>query len=761
MKFFQSKQAAYLSDAVCALLLCVSLSLAVFPLAGLSIGLGRCVLIAGLAIALVFALTRRWWVLPALLILSAAVLLLVTGILGIHGAVIPFIRGLLDWCAAGFPENKLYSHNLIRFAVELIAALPAAAVSLLFVRKLFFFPIVPIGSAALLFWFYFNLRINFFPALSLLLLFNFVSMSKKTAARVNRDRPETEKIGAALLPLTALLLAGLIILCTTAFVPEKDGEWRSKLLVNTVQDIRDYFNGGSGDAPVDGSFSLSRSGFSPLGSRLGGSVIADHTIVMKISTDTPVCLTGAIFNTYDGASWTKAGSMRRFRFNSLLWRDKRNETFLLDLPAGGADEKALYDQLTTTAEYDISYSQSGRSVFYAGQISALTSRKIDTSDLFFNNQPELFVTDSRTFMNYQFSTTVFDRALPDFDQNFLALEALEQRNEDPRFDAVKAEYLGLPDSLPDSVYKTADDITAGCETPYQKAAAIERWLNQHCEYTLTPGDPPEDVDFVANFLTDRKGYCVYFASAMTVLARCEGLPARYVTGFAMMRNPKLQMDGFYVATNATAHAWTEIYFEGIGWVPFDATGWDFSQPAEVTETDVDASGFVIPVGSTGDTASGDGSGDTEKKPGLPSGLRGVLIVLAFLAAAAAILAFIRFIVLFFGAQSYYQRLKRQYPYPCDRADACYHRLVKQTEFLGVPQKDGDTIALYAKRVDDVLGGDAMTRASEYVIRMRFALQTPTEAGISEMCDFSATLEKQLRARLGLTGYIWRRLILGR
>ena len=65
----------------------------------------------------------------------------------------------------------------------------------------------------------------------------------------------------------------------------------------------------------------------------------------------------------------------------------------------------------------------------------------------------------------------------------------------------------------------------------------------------------------------KEGYCTYFASAMTVLCRMAGLPARYVEGFVAQPGA----DGFAYVTGKEAHAWTEVYFEGFGWVPFDPT----------------------------------------------------------------------------------------------------------------------------------------------------------------------------------------------
>ena len=102
----------------------------------------------------------------------------------------------------------------------------------------------------------------------------------------------------------------------------------------------------------------------------------------------------------------------------------------------------------------------------------------------------------------------------------------------------------------------------------EKAAAIQNWLRTNCRYTLDVSDHPENIDFVTMFLFQtRKGYCTYFASAMTVLCRMAGLPARYVEGY--LAEPSA--GGEAVVTGENAHAWTEVCFKGFGWLTFDAT----------------------------------------------------------------------------------------------------------------------------------------------------------------------------------------------
>lgn len=130
-------------------------------------------------------------------------------------------------------------------------------------------------------------------------------------------------------------------------------------------------------------------------------------------------------------------------------------------------------------------------------------------------------------------------------------------------------YLQIPAAMPDRVIALARDITREAHTDYDRAVAIEAWLSKNLDYTLemeSPGDR-EPIDF---FLFDRKrGHCEYFASAMTILARAVGVPARNVNGF--VGGEWNEYDQYVAVRAGDAHSWVEVYFAGIGWVTFDPT----------------------------------------------------------------------------------------------------------------------------------------------------------------------------------------------
>ena len=148
---------------------------------------------------------------------------------------------------------------------------------------------------------------------------------------------------------------------------------------------------------------------------------------------------------------------------------------------------------------------------------------------------------------------------------------LEQAFEAPPAVVKKlANYLEVPGSVPRRVWDLAARETANLTHPYFMVVALKTYLLRNFPYDLDIPHFPPGVDQTDYFLFEQKrGYCEHFASALTLMARMSGVPARLVTGYLPgIYNP---FTGFWDVKTSDAHAWTEVYLTGIGWVPFDAT----------------------------------------------------------------------------------------------------------------------------------------------------------------------------------------------
>ncbi len=141
----------------------------------------------------------------------------------------------------------------------------------------------------------------------------------------------------------------------------------------------------------------------------------------------------------------------------------------------------------------------------------------------------------------------------------------------------------IPGNVPDIVKTTAQAVAGTAGTPFQKAMSIQKYLRSS-EFTYSLQAPVQGgydgngLSVLADFLQQKSGYCIHYASAMAVMARLEGIPSRIAVGYAPGRltGATVTVAGQgalpeYEADARDAHAWPELYFQGLGWVPFEPT----------------------------------------------------------------------------------------------------------------------------------------------------------------------------------------------
>lgn len=133
------------------------------------------------------------------------------------------------------------------------------------------------------------------------------------------------------------------------------------------------------------------------------------------------------------------------------------------------------------------------------------------------------------------------------------------------------DYLQVSGRVEQRTVDLAESLGALGSTDYEKMQIMTDFLSQNYAYTLTPPSNRTREDFVTDFLFNKKrGYCTYFASALSVMARINGIPSRYVEGFRVDPN-EVTRGELSPVTEKDAHAWTEVYLKEYGWVVFEPT----------------------------------------------------------------------------------------------------------------------------------------------------------------------------------------------
>jgi transglutaminase-like putative cysteine protease len=135
-------------------------------------------------------------------------------------------------------------------------------------------------------------------------------------------------------------------------------------------------------------------------------------------------------------------------------------------------------------------------------------------------------------------------------------------------------YTRLPSDFPSDVRDTAQAITAGATSPYDRARALESFFldpAQGFHYSLDVDltSDAQSQNAISQFLQSRTGFCVQFASSFTAMARAVGLPARVAVGYTPGRYDSIS--GVYRVTSEDAHAWGEVWLAGVGWTRFEPT----------------------------------------------------------------------------------------------------------------------------------------------------------------------------------------------
>jgi transglutaminase-like putative cysteine protease len=440
--------------------------------------------------------------------------------------------GVLMWTTAFMAAYTLYRHHRLVDAIVLVGAALITNMSATFTDL--FGHLVLFVAAALLLW----LR---------------VTLVGRQESWLRRRVNENAEVPAAIMRSGILFAAGSIVLAwiltSVAVAAPLTSAWRN---LDTVwSDVQDSVDG------VFGTLTNAESRISgtSFGSRLTvtGKWISKDETVMTVASTKPYYLRTATYDVYTGRGWTRSdGQKRQVAAGTLIFPDDTTERPIAEEPA--------VETVTIKMEKAV-----GRSLFAPGfPIKAFAPLVVYETA----GQPLIGGLEAANSIApgeaYQVSVSIshategqLSGAGTDYPQ------------------AIRDLYLGtkgMTDRTRELALQLAAD--AGATDPYFRAKALAQYLGHDASFTYAtdapvPTTPGQDlVDF---FLFDPKGrigYCEYYASAMALMARSLGIPARVAVGYAP---GDLNADKTFTVRERNAHAWAELYFPGYGWQIFEAT----------------------------------------------------------------------------------------------------------------------------------------------------------------------------------------------
>ena len=408
----------------------------------------------------------------------------------------------------------------------------------------------------------------------------YTGLAAAEGIRIYWKKQKSENAQPFILGVLPFFLAYTVLLC---FVPMPDKPYDWQWMKNIYRSVEDkitmyaeniwnagdeYFSGASGAFSEDGG--------------LYSDVLTSDRQLMSLGIgkqkETSVYLTGKIFDSFDGHEWENRedikGSERIMdvvetayaltgytgESNVTLYRSINMDvsyryfhTLYLMAPSKawaveGKDKKIKYNSDGDNLTFD---RRAGYGTEYTVRFCQLNTER-----------EELY-----RFLEWQQDEDVetWEKTVEQYSDHDIPIEDLYIYRE-----MIKEQYLPKTDISPELEAWLAY-ITADARTDTEKLKKIEDTLSE-MKYNTSPGELPATVtdaqSFLDYFILEKgEGYCVHFATAFVLLARAEGLPARYVQGFCI---PMVRGDETPVYSDM-AHAWPEVYIEGKGWIPFEPT----------------------------------------------------------------------------------------------------------------------------------------------------------------------------------------------
>ena len=364
-------------------------------------------------------------------------------------------------------------------------------------------------------------------------------------------------------------------------VPQKPYDWQ--VFKDVYHQLKESFLTISQNMASSGreDYDLGLSGFSESGSIGGGFLESDKEVMMLKGSRglvTNVYLIGKVYDSFDGKQWQQSGQTENAPGERYL------DTIETLYAAQRYDSEYLQDYLSrVNLQVSYRYFHSGF-LFAPLKTRSIKKKEANGADLYFEDRDgslnfgqkqgygtEYEVTfyqmniDQEAFYEFLETKTEPDWQLWKHVGENVTAEAM-QKHRQMIYDHYLEDF-----SLSKEAEAYLEQIVGDADTNVEKLRAIEEELSSFT-YSRTPGELPDTVmdgsSFLDYFLLEsREGYCSHFATAFVLLARAEGIPARYVQGYCV----PIKAEEEVMVTSNMAHAWPEVYLEDIGWIPFEPT----------------------------------------------------------------------------------------------------------------------------------------------------------------------------------------------
>jgi transglutaminase-like putative cysteine protease len=433
-------------------------------------------------------------------------------------------------------------------------------------------------------------------------------------------------------------------------------------------------------------------------------------------------LEGFTFDTFDGHTWTAqaADSSESYGANSQLPPDNLSESYRSALTS-----ITIIQPPEGTRHYIFAPAQPGSFTVpvtvFTDPTNSIISAWTQTSPLTPDEQ-------------YQVTSELPNVTSTELEAAHSFADDPESWTGDPNSRALQQYYLQRPKDLSAEVLATAKMWTQGADNMYSEVIDLQNHLSDATQFTysITNAPIPANIDAVTWLLHTKRGYCTYYATAMTMMARLLGIPARIVNGFSQGHYDAQQKR--WIVDGSDAHSWVQVYFPEIGWINFDPTpgfalnetGSPNSTPAPA-KTTTPSTGHTTPTPQKGQ--AGSHSTPTTHQDGANSALGGSNSAgQNFFLVFSLLILLCSLVILAFAIVRY--RANRT---PLTPVASIYARLCRTAGLVGSPPQAWQTPYEYTYTLSRRFpqASTALRRLADLFVRERWAAPQQAPAGTEE------------------------------
>lgn len=695
-------------------------------------------------------------VFPIVLVLTG----IISAIVNRYVEFLPRVFNRLSYLFSNIIQNlqgkeRMFPENILGFWIIIIILVAIFTCFFIFKKKNPWILIAIYVPSFIYYWYTFYNEALFFMAvffMAIIILIGLNSYIKETNKLLSSPAYDVKDIYPNW--RRTLIRYAIIIVLIASIIPKNSDyiswPWLNRKVTSAFPRVEEFrasekYSRRSGQANL---FDFSNTGFMGEDGKLGGPVELSDKKVMTVLTPNPIYLRGNVLEKYTGFNWTsRESSFENYRLKE-------------DFSGINPEERMLYyRQEDITIINELFASTAIFSPYKPYKVFSNDSYPILVDENHAIKAPNGIYKDESYLVRVQSPLPYGILKSKGINRKKSELENLNN-------------YIDLPNNISDRTIQLTKDIVGEIESDFEKAVAIEKYLRTNFPYNLQVEEVPSGSEFLDYFLfEEQQGYCTYYATAMAVMLRLEGIPSRYVEGYLV--KDKVD-DEEYEVKQRNAHAWVEAYIEPVGWVTFEATPAfevspryeDYeldssSETDEFEEEDISLEDFQD-LGGDSQTQEGEMEDDGDINPyTLPENEKEINYQYTMF---TVIGLFIGFFILYILSNMWKIRKEKKtfksLP-PKEKIIYLYRDITKIASNLGYSQELGETHFEYADRINYKfydLDGLGIKEITEIFVKAKYSDSIPSQADIDTVLKYKTEMDNRLKNRLGKFKYYYLKYI---